>query len=279
MQPQSSTTPLWRRSLSFADVATQATPQARSPDETVHKWQMFRTICSSKARTGVSERALAGLDALLSFHPETTMSGEDPSNQQLVLRAHGMAPTMLRRRLAALVNCGLTIRHDSPNGKRFARKGQGGTIETAYGFDLCWLVARAEEFEAWAEDVLADERALRLVRERITLRRRDIAKMVVTGLEEGVPSRRAGQGPLDGPEIRGIHRGIIKRLCTPGPLSVDVDIGMPTKRKRSRLQLRHVLRLHPRRSDGATSWRGTFDDPGQSDAGGGRAGHESLPLS
>ena len=123
-----------------------------------------------------------------------------------------MAPATLRRHLAALVDCGLIIRRDSPNGKRFARKGRGGAIEMAFGFELSPLVARAEEFEAWAEDVQAEERALRLVRERITLCRRDIAKMIATGIEEGVPTRRAGQGPSDWPEIHGLYRGILDRL-------------------------------------------------------------------
>ena len=216
MQPHSSTTPFGRRSLTLAHVATQATAKARSPDKAVHKWQVFRAICTAKTRIGVSERALAVLDALLSFHPETTLSGEGlivfPSNEQLALRAHGMAPATLRRHLAALVDCGLIIRRDSPNGKRFARKGQGGTIEMAFGFDLSPLVARAEEFEAWAEDVLAEDRALRLVRERITLCRRDIAKMIATGVEEGVPTRRAGQGPSDWSEIRRLYRGILDRV-------------------------------------------------------------------
>ena len=216
MQSHVSTTPFGRRSLTLAHVASQATAKARPPDKAVHKWQVFRAICTAKARIGVSERALAVLDALLSFHPETTLSGEGlivfPSNQQLALRAHGMAPATLRRHLAALVDCGLIIRRDSPNGKRFARKGQGGTIEMAFGFELSPLVARAEEFEAWAEDVQAEERALRLVRERITLCRRDIAKMIATGIEEGVPTRRAGQGPSDWSEIHGLYRGILDRI-------------------------------------------------------------------
>ena len=115
----------------------------------MHKWQVFRAICTAKARLGVSERALAVLDALLSFHPETALSGDGlivfPSNHQLALRAHGMAPATLRRHLAALVDCGLIIRRDSPNGKRFARKGQGGTIEMAFGFDLApwWRAPRS----------------------------------------------------------------------------------------------------------------------------------------
>src|SRR5271165_5324920 len=216
MQPHSSTAPFGRRSLTLAHVANQAIAKARRPEKAVHKWQVFRAICTAKGRVGVSERALAVLDALLSFHPETTLSGEGlivfPSNQQLALRAHGMAPATLRRHLAALVDCGLLIRRDSPNGKRFARKGPGGTIEMAFGFELSPLVARAEEFEAWAEEVQAEERALRLVRERITLCRRDIAKMIATGIEEGVPTRRAGQGLSDWPEIHGLFRSILARL-------------------------------------------------------------------
>ena len=82
----------------------------------------------------------------------------------------------------------------------------------AFGFELSPLVARAEEFEAWAEDVQAEERALRLVRERITLCRRDIAKMIATGIEEGVPTRRAGQGPSDWSEIHGLYRSILDRI-------------------------------------------------------------------
>jgi DNA-binding transcriptional ArsR family regulator len=210
------TTPFGRRSLTLAHVASQATAKARPPDKAVHKWQVFRAICTAKAWVGVSERALAVLDALLSFHPETTLSGDGlivfPSNQQLALRAHGMAPATLRRHLAALVDCGLIIRRDSPNGKRFARKGRSGAIEMAFGFDLSPLVARAEQLEAWAEDVRAEERALRLVRERITLCRRDIAKMIATGVEEGVPTRRTGQGQSDWAEIHGLYRRLLGRI-------------------------------------------------------------------
>ena len=69
MDQRLSTTPFGRRSLTLAQVASQATAKARPPDKTVHKWQVFRAICTAKARIGVSERALAVLDALLSFHP------------------------------------------------------------------------------------------------------------------------------------------------------------------------------------------------------------------
>ena len=123
-----------------------------------------------------------------------------------------MAPATLRRHLAVLVDAGLIVRRDSPNGKRYARKDRAGEIERAFGFDLSPLVARAEEFEAWAEEVRAEERALKLVRERITLCRRDIAKMIATGIEEGVPTQLCGQGPADWMEIHGLYRALVERI-------------------------------------------------------------------
>ena len=158
MDPHPSTTPFGRRPLSLAMVASQVAAKARPPNTTVHKWQIFRAICEGKAAIGISDRGLAVLNALLTFHPETALMSEDelivfPSNDQLALRAHGMPPATLRRHLAALIDCGLVIRRDSPNGKRYARKGQGGAIETAFGFDLTPLVARAAEFERLAEEI------------------------------------------------------------------------------------------------------------------------------
>ncbi|MFC7397453.1 plasmid replication protein RepC [Chelatococcus sp. GCM10030263] len=103
--------------------------QNLSNDKTVHKWTLFRDLTEAKDRLGVTDRALAILQALLSFHQETALTSGDlivyPSNRELALRAHGIAPATLRRHLSALVDAGLIIRRDSPNGKRYARKGQG----------------------------------------------------------------------------------------------------------------------------------------------------------
>ena len=105
-----------------------------------------------------------------SFYPETTLTGEDdlivfPSNELLCLRTHGMPPSTLRRHLAALVDAGLIVRRDSPNGKRYARKGRAGEIQLAFGFDLAPLVVRAEEFERLAEEIEAESRAIKLAGE------------------------------------------------------------------------------------------------------------------
>lgn len=216
MEQIHTTTPFGRRPLTLAHVAAQADAKSRPLDRAVHKWQVFRDICEAKSRLGVSERSLAVLDALLSFHPETVLTGEGlivfPSNQQLGLRAHGMAPATLRRHLAALVEAGILIRRDSPNGKRYARKNRAGEIEKAFGFDLSAIVARAEEFAARAEEVRAANRAVKYAKERITLCRRDIAKMIAAGIEEGVTVPYRSSGPSDWPALHALFRSIIERL-------------------------------------------------------------------
>ena len=217
MQSHQPTTPFGRRSLTLAHVATQLAASNRPPDKVVHKWQVFRSICTARPKLSVSERALAVLNALLSFYPETTLTGEDelivfPSNEQLCLRTHGMCASTLRRQLAALVDAGLIVRRDSPNGKRYARKGGVGERKLAFGFDLAPLVVRAEEFARLAEEIEAEARAIKLAKERITLCRRDIAKMIATGIEEDVPTRRAGQGPASWQEVHTAFRALVEGI-------------------------------------------------------------------
>lgn len=217
MQSHPPTTPFGRRSLTLTHVASQMVATARPPEKVVHKWKIFHAICTARPRLGVSERSLSVLNALLTFHPETALTGEGdlivfPSNHQLSLRAHGMPASTLRRHLAVLVDAGLVVRRDSPNGKRYARKSNAGEIELAFGFDLSPLVVRSEEFESLAAGIEAEARALKLVRERITLCRRDIAKMIATGIEEGVPTRRGGQGPADWQEVHAAFRSIVDEI-------------------------------------------------------------------
>ena len=218
MEPVLPTTPFGRRTLSLAQVASQMVAKERPPEAAAHKWKIFRALCTARARLGLSERSLAVLNALLTFHPETVLTGDDlivfPSNEQIALRAHGMPSSTMRRHLALLVDAGLIIRRDSPNGKRYARKGRDGAVSQAFGFDLSPLVARAAEIEGLAEEVMAEERALRCARERITLARRDIVKMIATGLEEAIPLPTTGQGPSTWEEIHAAYRAVVSRIST-----------------------------------------------------------------
>lgn len=186
------TTPFGRRPMSLALMRGQLQAESIQPDKSVDKWKVFRDVCEARPLLDISDRTLAVLNALLSFYPENHLSGEAsmvvfPSNRQLIVRAHGIAVTTLRRHLAALVDAGLIIRKDSANGKRFARRKTSGELEDAYGFSLAPLLARSEELAAMAQRIEADRMALRRARERLTICRRDVRKLIDAAIEDGVP--------------------------------------------------------------------------------------------
>ena len=192
-------------------------PAAGQGAAAVHKWTLLRTLSEIRDGLGVSDRALGVLSALASFHPETALTlagraeqGESqaglvvfPSNRALALRCNGMSEATLRRHLAALVEAGLIIRRDSPNGKRFARRDDGEGGGQVYGFDLAPLVARAGEFDERLEALRSEQRRARLLKERINLLRRDLTKRIAFALDEAL------EGPWGG------LRQSFLSLCTP----------------------------------------------------------------
>ncbi|KQV65225.1 plasmid replication protein RepC [Rhizobium sp. Root1220] len=190
MESGNVTTPFGQRSMTFGMLASQVMAGEIEPGRSVDKWKIYRALCEARARFGITDRALAVLNALLSFHPKVELSQESglivfPSNAQLSLRAHGMAEQTIRRHLSVLIEAGLLIRKDSPNGKRYARKDRGGEINAAFGFSLAPLLARADEIERLAGEVEAERLQLQRLREQVTLCRRDIAKLVEAAIEEG----------------------------------------------------------------------------------------------
>jgi replication initiation protein RepC len=192
VDPHLMTTPFGRRPLSLGQMAAQALAKDMQQDAAVHKWRILRSLTLAKGRLGLSDRALSVLDALLSFHPDTALTpGPEltvfPSNRELAIRAKGCALRTLQSALGQLVEARLVIRRDSPNGKRYVRRGEGGSIAVAFGFDLSPLVARAAEIEAIASEVEAEHRRVVLLREKITLHRRDIAKTIAAAIEMGAP--------------------------------------------------------------------------------------------
>ncbi len=189
MEIQLASTPFGSRRMTLALLASQQNTRQIAPGTVADKWQLHRWLCEAKTLFGLNDRSLAVLSALLSFYPETELNEQSslivfPSNKQLALRAHGMADATLRRHLAALVDAGFILRQDSPNGKRYARRAKGGDVQIAFGFSLAPLLARACELERAAEQVRAEKTALREMRERLTLLRRDISKLVEFAAQE-----------------------------------------------------------------------------------------------
>ncbi|MBY3223338.1 plasmid replication protein RepC [Rhizobium laguerreae] len=192
METGNVTTPFGRRSMTLGMLANQVMAGEIKPDQSVDKWKLFRALCEAKPLLGIGDRALAVLNALLSFYPKNELAQESglivfPSNIQLSLRTHGMAEQTVRRHLAALVEAGLLLRKDSPNGKRYVRRDRAGEINEAFGFSLAPLLARAEEIEQLAAEVMAERLHVQHLRERITLCRRDVAKLIEAAVEEQIP--------------------------------------------------------------------------------------------
>jgi replication initiation protein RepC len=156
------------------------------------KWKLLRALTEAKEAIGVSDRAIVVLEALLSFHQDAEIDGGNPlivfpSNAELSLRSRGMAEATLRRHLANLVDAGLIVRRDSPNGKRYCQRGDGGSIENAFGFDLSPLALAASSIFEAAEHVRAEARAAHRLRGEMTIHLRDISKVLEAAADEKRP--------------------------------------------------------------------------------------------
>lgn len=153
------------------------------------KWKLLRALTEAREAYGLSDRAIAVLEALLSFHQDKELDGAReiivfPSNAELSLRTRGMAPATLRRHLSALAEAGMILRRDSPNGKRYCQRDEEGRIESAYGFDLAPLAQAAAAIHEAADLARARARATQRLRGEITVHVRDIAKIVAAAIEE-----------------------------------------------------------------------------------------------
>lgn len=180
-----SLTPFGRQPVTAGQLATHARASAAEPCLLVNKWQVLRDLTRARKAYGLSDRDLSVLHALVSFWPnEEIGSGLSivfPSNATLSTRAHGMAESTLRRHLAALVTAGVIRRHDSPNGKRYAR---GNVL--AFGFDLSPLAHLSDAITEHAETIRAEEIALTAQREEIVLRLRDCDKFLFWLVEQAI---------------------------------------------------------------------------------------------
>lgn len=174
------------RPISHAHLRVIERPEASVPGKPVNKWELLRELSKAQAAFGVTERDLTVLQGLLSFFPDDALGGNAemvvfPSNKTVCERLNGMPCSTMRRHLSRLVEAGLLMRRDSPNGKRYVRK--HGDERVTFGFDLCPLYCRAEEIARAAEAVREAEDRVRRLREVVSLMRRDLAALAEFGEE------------------------------------------------------------------------------------------------
>ena len=162
--------------------------EAELPPQGVNKWEALRELSVARVSFGLSDRDMAVLQALLSFHSETIIGGNSPdlivhpSNRAICERMNGIPGSTMRRHLGNLVLAGILVRRDSPNGKRYARR--YSDVKEAFGFDLTPIVVRFEEFCTAAEVVRVEQERFQRLRETVSLMRRDLAGISAYG--EGI---------------------------------------------------------------------------------------------
>ena len=183
-----STTPFGRRAVSAGLLAHQTLAQAAPALPAIDKYSILDDLRDARVHFELSDRDLGVLSALLSFLPSRQISDEAqtlvyPSNRILSERAHGMAESTLRRHLAQLVRAGVILRHDSPNGKRYAARNYQGDVVRAFGFDLRPLLVRGAEIATKAAEAREAAFAHKRLREDVVLRLRDACKLIEYGLE------------------------------------------------------------------------------------------------
>lgn len=147
----------------------------------VDKWDALRAVGTARKQLGLSDRTVGVLQALLSFHRTNTLHGGEvifASNATICKRLNGMPCSTMRRHLAQLVDAGLIVRRDSPNGKRYVRT--KGSIQSAFGFDVSPLAERIRELEALAAKADKEQDMIKGLRQEIIVMKRDIITYIET---------------------------------------------------------------------------------------------------
>lgn len=180
----------FRRVLDRAALARNA--RAAGGPEAVDKWEALRLLGQAREAFGLSHQALCVLQALVSFHPDTMLrhgapAVVHPANATICERLSGMPCSTMRRHVARLVEAGVILRRDSPNGKRYSRRIAGAKV--AYGFDLSPLRARIEEFRTAAEAASVAAERLRQTRDCAKLMLRDLQGLLMLS-EDSTDTRR-----------------------------------------------------------------------------------------
>lgn len=98
----------------------------------------------------------------------------------------GLGPSQVKNLNRYLVELGLVVMKDSPNGKRYGRRDAKGRIIEAYGFDLSPLASRYAEFQAAAEAGREERALLQALKRRATIARNGIRQLLETAVEQGI---------------------------------------------------------------------------------------------
>jgi replication initiation protein RepC len=98
----------------------------------------------------------------------------------------GLGVSQVKNLNRQLVELGLVVMKDSPNGKRYGRRAPQGHIIEAYGFDLSPIACRFAEFLALAQAGREERARISASRRRATIARNGIRQLLETADEQKI---------------------------------------------------------------------------------------------
>ena len=156
----------------------------------MHPGQVLAAFKAAAPYLGLRPSVVHAIDWLFRF---TDAIDWQPSSRPIVWPSAamqqqelGLGPSQVKNLNRYLVELGLVVMKDSPNGKRYGRRDPKGRIVEAYGFDLSPLASRSAEFQAAAEEGREERARLQALKRRATIARNGIRQLLETAVEQGV---------------------------------------------------------------------------------------------
>lgn len=147
------------------------------------RFTLLRTLSLAASRLGLGPSVIATVDALLScLPPQRNHDVVFASNATLVLRRNGISDRTLRRHLAELVDAGLMIRIDSPNGKRYSKRDPSMGTAMRFGLNLSPLFAAYDKLATLADQHAAEAERIDYLRTKLRRTIRQIETLGFTDL-------------------------------------------------------------------------------------------------
>jgi replication initiation protein RepC len=160
---------------------------AGMPEGVTSPGQLLAALKAAARRLGISPRLVHAVDWLFRFtEPQDWAKDSRPivwPSARMQEEELGLKETQVKRLNRTLIELGLVMMKDSPNGKRYGRRDPKGRIVEAYGFDLSPIAVRHAEFVRTAEEARAERVAMGHLRRRATIARKGIIQILETARE------------------------------------------------------------------------------------------------
>jgi replication initiation protein RepC len=183
------------RRLSLAMLATEHTAErfaglSGAGEGATRPGHLLAAFKAAAPYLGLAPRVVHAIDWLFAFtQPQDWAEGSRPvvwPSAATQREALGLGLTQVKSLNRHLVELGLVVMRDSPNGKRYGRRSPQGRIIEAYGFDLSPIAARYEEFQALATAGRVERERMRRLRRRSTIARNGFLQILETVAELGL---------------------------------------------------------------------------------------------